>query len=181
MRLLEAIKARYEDFQLSDLLQGKHARFAQRHVLLAAVKYQQVSLPSRCDCGALVRHVANHGEKQWQCPLCGCAFPYVFWKFRTDTRVSEFESCDDLIVDLAHDACESCGETKSHGLCRCGRKRKEEINEQIKDLYASGKPYAVRRFHILRLTEELNALEAPVGVDRVEKVMSLVPDSDAKK
>jgi hypothetical protein len=108
------------------------------HVREASDKHKQCSMPQKCLCGAVVRLVANHDERQWQCPLCGCAYPYVFWKVGTDNRLRGIILTDEqLILKLADDACEQCGESKSKAPCFCQRKRAHEISSLIGELYKS--------------------------------------------
>jgi hypothetical protein len=101
-----------------------------------------VSLPTRCECGALVRMVGPCEVRgAWLCPLCGCAYPYAFWKMPTPRgdagrprELTDAELAGGLIVRLADDACSACHESR-RAWCRCRRVAEHEAHAEGLDRY----------------------------------------------
>lgn len=81
-----------------------------------------VSLPALCDfggCGATVRMIGGKEPGgSWYCPICACAKPYAFWDFKTVPGGARFAKIEELVIELAPNACKVCGEQPE---CRCDR------------------------------------------------------------
>jgi hypothetical protein len=159
MKLLDRIRNSFHRaVTIKPWLQGVNAHLLKEEVLLAYARFGTISRPTRCDCGALVRYIADHSARQWKCPLCGCALPYVFWKLRSDlTKVPE--CAEDFIIALGDHPCGDCGESLDRGLCRCKRVKLHAINEEITRLYQSDMSYETRRDKIVELTAEANEIQ----------------------
>lgn len=69
-----------------------------------------VSIPYRDACGAYVRYVGEAGRNgSWRCPVCGCAYPYVFWDMRSAGSARTWLP-GEIVLGLDEDACPRCGE-----------------------------------------------------------------------
>ncbi len=94
-----------------------------------------LSYPTRCDCGATVRRVGNLDPAgAWHCPLCGEKLPYVFWKVH-HTPKQRVDDLSVLILELAADACPTCGESQSKPPCRCQRRAQAEAREAERQVW----------------------------------------------
>ena len=91
-------------------------------------------------CGATVRYALDLEKKCWMCPLCDVQFPYLYWSIAVDRsyKPSVFMLSDkvevdeerlklELIISVAADSCQICGERNAAGSndldekCRCNR------------------------------------------------------------
>lgn len=101
-------------------------------VLELACNSALFSEPLRCNyggCGAVVRFVGDRNTRgAWHCPVCGCARPYVFWKINSDHNFHFHAKDPQLVVELASDSCDECGEANPP--CRCDRMREAEENDK---------------------------------------------------
>jgi hypothetical protein len=148
--------------------QGVFAKFLAESVLAAFLRFGVVCHIGRCGCGSLVRLVCDHDKMHAACPLCGCVYPYCFYKIKTDDGFI-FDNADSLIIKLADDACDTCGESKGKPPCRCQRKRIVELNDQINALYQGidtqkdSQAYETAQAAMKPLREELAQLNAICG------------------
>ena len=105
----------------------------QRYICKSAEKILSnkvlVGLPAPCGCcKAEVRKIAaDRFNGYWLCPVCGTELPFVFWKVSHEPQ-ARMVAKDELVLGLADDACQECGESKIGGQwseagqgCRCDR------------------------------------------------------------
>ncbi|MGZ6281788.1 MAG: hypothetical protein ACXWQ5_00720 [Ktedonobacterales bacterium] len=101
------------------------------HVLELARGGALFSVPLRCTfggCEAVVRFVGDKATRgSWHCPVCGCARPYVFWSLRVDHDYCFDAKDPQLVIQLASDCCDACGEANPP--CRCDRERADKAEQ----------------------------------------------------